>query len=287
MFCAISGEAPEEPVVSTKSGHIFEKRVILKWLESNNKDPVSDGVLTLDDLIPLKVNKSIKPRPTAATSVPGMLQLFQNEWDALMLETFDLKQQLDSVRQELSHALYQHDAACRVIARLIKERDEARNALTNLKTHVPQAEDGMEVENSSSGISEAVKNKLTAKSQELSKERKNRKVPENLATVDEIKDYIPISTNNVHKSTPPGVTSVDIHLKNQDLIVSGGADTNAVIFNRSVGKVVATLSGHSKPINDVLFHSTEEVVFSASKDKTAKIWRNEKKSICGGTYCYS
>ena len=71
----------------------------------------------------------MKPKPVLATSIPGLLVSLQNEWDSMMLESFTLKKHLQAVRQELSQALYQHEAACRVIARLIKERDAAREAL--------------------------------------------------------------------------------------------------------------------------------------------------------------
>jgi pre-mRNA-processing factor 19 len=133
MFCAISGNVPEEPVVSKKTGHVFEKRLIEKYVAETGRCPVTQAELGADDLLALAAPKTAKPRAAPAASIPGLLGLFHDEWDALMLEAHSLRSALHASRQELSHALYQHDAACRVIARLLRERDEARAALDGVR----------------------------------------------------------------------------------------------------------------------------------------------------------
>ena len=166
-YLAVSGEAPAQPVASTKSGTVFEKRLIEAYIAEHGKDPVTGEEITTADLIELKctllclpsskelkanpqppfpASTTVRPRPPTLTSIPALLATFQNEWDALALETHTLRQQLVQVRQELSTALYQHDAATRVIARLLKERDEAREALSNVTVGAGASSAGMDVE---------------------------------------------------------------------------------------------------------------------------------------------
>lgn len=113
-------------------GNVFEKRLIESYILENGKDPVTGEDLTLEDLVELKTPRIVRPRPPTLTSIPSLLSVFQNEWDAMALETYNLQQSLKQTRQELSTALYQHDAAIRVIARLSRERDEARDALSRI-----------------------------------------------------------------------------------------------------------------------------------------------------------
>lgn len=135
-------------MVSQKSGQVYERRLIVKYINENGTDPITGDKLEESDLITVKAStcaalvcysfnhstgtsdpKSAAPRPPAATSVPALLQTLQNEWDATMLEAFTLRQQNNSLRQELSVALYTQDAATRVVARLMRERDAARECV--------------------------------------------------------------------------------------------------------------------------------------------------------------
>eukprot|EP00696_Hemimastix_kukwesjijk_P014994 gnl/Hemi2/3086_TR1091_c0_g1_i1.p1 gnl/Hemi2/3086_TR1091_c0_g1~~gnl/Hemi2/3086_TR1091_c0_g1_i1.p1 ORF type:complete len:483 (+),score=162.10 gnl/Hemi2/3086_TR1091_c0_g1_i1:78-1526(+) len=271
MLCALTGQVPVAPVVSTKSGHLFERSVIEKHLKETGTCPVTNQPLTIDQLMPIQTNPVVKPRNLVGASVPDMLSSFQNEWDTLMLETYRLKEQLDQARQELSQALYQHDAACRVIARLIKERDEARNAVQN--THLQ----GGTAATTASGIPAEIIKKMQQKSSLLSQARKRRLVSPGLATPEQLEQYRNVKSNMPHSATAPGVLCLDVHPE-QKLVLTGGADSNAVLFNRETGKVVCTLQGHTSRLSEVLFHTNENSMFSSSHDGTVRIWRPEGES---------
>jgi len=273
MLCALSGVEPKEPVVS-RFGHIFEKTLIEKQLSQDPTCPITKEPLSPEELIPLKVNKAVQPRPAGGASIPGLLQLLQNEWDAGILENFALKKQLDSVRQELAHALYQHDAACRVIARLIKERDEARQALADLQLNQPRGgSNQMEIEQ---GFTTELKAQLAQLSQQLSDARPNRQTGG--VSLEALSGFKEKASYSVHSSSQPGVLSVDVHPQLSYLTVSGGADHSAVVFDSQKKQKLATLTGHSQPVDHVKFHPTGSVILTGSRDKTVRVWTARDES---------
>lgn len=124
------------PVVPTTnnfiSGVIYEKRLIEQYINEHGTEPSTGEALTADDLLSINSSRIARPRPPTLTSIPALLATFQNEWDSLALETYNLREQLARTREELATSLYQHDAAVRVIARLTTERNEARDALSRI-----------------------------------------------------------------------------------------------------------------------------------------------------------
>lgn len=165
-----------------------------------------------EELIEIKTPPIVKPKPPSATSIPATLKTMQDEWDALMLHTFTQRQQLQTARQELSHALYQHDAACRVIARLNKEVTAAREALATLKPQAgilaaPAAQQAMDVEQvgyatqpvEQTGMTQDIIEKLQEKATILTDERRNRgrTLPKDLVTPEQIRNFKIIASHPV------------------------------------------------------------------------------------------
>lgn len=97
-----------------------------------------------------------------------------------------------------------------------------------------------------------------------------------LAPVAAIQQFKQQKSAPVHQASAPGILSLDIHPhpERQHLIVTGGVDKTAVVFNSQTEKKEATLSGHSKPVVAVRFQpDSDSIVHTASQDGTARVYR--------------
>ncbi|KAI0148379.1 WD40-repeat-containing domain protein [Xylariaceae sp. FL1272] len=299
MLCAISGEPPQEPVVSKLSGSVFEKRLIEKYIEENGKDPVTGEDLTTEDLLPIKTARVVRPRPPTLTSIPALLSTFQNEWDALALETYNLKEQLARTREELSTALYQHDAAIRVIARLTRERDEARDALSRVSVSgaAPSNGDAMAVD--APTLSDEFIAKVDETQARLSKSRKKRPVPEGWTTPDLIATFTVEASTSLPVGQATTLTTesgyaavggldgdvaiysveadnVERSLKVDESVTDSVWEGSKVTFSTAKGSVkvfengseIASFTEHAGPATGLALHPSKEILASIGSDKS-------------------
>lgn len=212
----------------------------------------------MEDLVDLKQARIVRPRPPTVTSIPALLSTWQNEWDATVLETFQLKQQLAETRQELSTALYFNDAAEKVIARLQRERDEARDALAKVSITSNGANgangDAMQVDGQ--GLPESVVARIEETQKQLSSTRRKRAVPEDWATPETLQAF---DTKHTSESLYPGSQSLAID-ETGDLVLLGGVDGVAGVYSLSQGQLVQTLKCGGGAVVDGLWYGTKPVV---------------------------
>uniref|UniRef100_A0A674P1D3 Pre-mRNA-processing factor 19 n=1 Tax=Takifugu rubripes TaxID=31033 RepID=A0A674P1D3_TAKRU len=291
LVCAICNEVPEHPCVSPVSNQVFERRLIEKYIAENGTDPMNGQPLSEEQLIDIKVSHPIRPKAPSATSIPAILKSLQDEWDAVMLHSFTLRQQLQTTRQELSHALYQHDAACRVIARLTKEVTAAREALATLKPQAglvaPQAiaasqptavgagGEPMEI-NEQVGMTPEIIQKLQDKATILTTERKKRgkTVPEDLVRAEDLGKYHQVASHvGLHSASVPGILALDLCPSDTSKVLTG----TLFLFRSGSLKLMFLEFGVKSFLSLCLFLPSQSVVFSASPDSTIRVW-----SVTGG-----
>lgn len=135
--------------------------------------------------------------------MPALLSLFQEEWDSVALEQFELRRNLTETKQELSTALYSLDAALRVISRLTKERDEAREALAkfsdNIGTVSSKTIEVQEVEmgESDDQLKTSLRSTVEKTFQELSSKRKRTKLQPKWATDDAVSQLLQATPSTI------------------------------------------------------------------------------------------
>jgi pre-mRNA-processing factor 19 len=287
MYCCLTGVVPDEPVVSRLNGTLYERRVIEKYIDQHHRDPNTKEPLAKDDLIPVRSGAANGPRAVTAATIPGLLAQLHSEWDAVMLEQFGLRQQLAAAQQELSHALYKHDAACRVITKLIVERDEARRAAgipvdsdkatTRLDSDMGSMRDARD-DVASSGLPANVCAEIDKQAERLRAARKKREVAREVPKPADLGNYVEVAdlspSHTMTTGTATGISCVAVLETNgMQAVFSGGNDGKAICYDVQRQAPVATLIGHQGAIHDM--EAALDFVVTASEDSTTRVWRSE------------
>ncbi len=259
--CELSGEplnTATDEIVVTPSGHVCLKKLLLtKLSENGGMDPFGNGAAPLSeqDVIVLHYkNKIIPPRPSV-TSMPALLGLVGKEYEALVLELFDTRKALEETRKELSHALYQNDAAVRVVARLAQERDAARQELMTYKANIPPEEETDKepptkrakttspssfVEPTPNGIPPQDLESMTETWQSLAKERKDKKKSLEVVPPETLKELVELDKKNWHKTrNKAGI--VDMKFSEKE-IVTAGRDKQLIVYSLTSQTLVHTIT---------------------------------------------
>ena len=143
-----------------------------------------------------------------------------------------------------------------------------------------------DVEMAEGGLPAEILSEIDETHKTLSASRKKRKPPANppagYATVAQLKTYTATHTiPSLHSASPAGITSLALSSTNPSQFLTGGNDHIVQLYDRSTDKVLASLRGHTKKVNQVAFREKADeptIVLSAGADKVAKVWAHDSAS---------
>lgn len=291
--CKLSGVIITKPVIDKVSGYVYQKDEIEKHILKTSQCPITGREMQMDDLFEMKQNEdlSLKTEINTSQKIPSVLKRINSEWENIQIYNFHLKKELDDLKKESSHLLYQHESANLVISRLLKEKDEYLNKLNYFKTQVREVnynankEIDEEKEFDYMGITEEFSQKISENSSFMAKSRKNKIIPKGFCEEKVLKKFkISANFNSIeseknNKNANLGFSSIDIHPKNQNLIIN--CNNNAEIFinyynfeEEKFTNFQKVEKVNSKKINFVKFkNSNEELSFiSGSSDNSASFF---------------
>lgn len=280
MQCLLSQAVPRYPVVAP-CGCLFEQSLIEKYIDEHHCCPITGEPLQRQNLIAVKAaNKPQRSGPvmTGAATVPALLERLNQEWEVSALETFTLRNKLAQMGQELSMALNQYEAACRVIASLkmecevLKQQNDAATVGANVGVVVPPV-------------------LLSSIDQQEAQHRERRK---NLAAA--AKGAAPVAPlmKAIHTiSTASPVLSLCIVVP---YVYTGGMSSHHELRRYALqsaehdGSSMKPLVGvgHNAAIHTITATTDGSVIVTASEDHTVRVWHvaDDSKLVCDNTLRY-
>lgn len=134
---------------------------------------------------------------------------------------------------------------------------------------------------------------LTNPSSRLSTARRKRKAPATYVSQAQVRTFKTKHTiPSLHSASAAGINSIAVsstaspdggNPEEPSLFLTGGNDKIVQLYDRTAGRVLASLKGHTKKISHVAFcesggESVNRMILSASADKTARIWSHDSAS---------
>lgn len=226
--------------------------------------------MTVEDLVPINIDEGVPPRPQGTNSIPSLLKAFQSEWDAMALEMYQLRTELAQTKQELGTTLYTHDAACRVIAKIMAERDEARDALAKLSFSVGNDSNGyMDAMDVDGGIPKKYLQMVDETLNKLSSARKKRKTPASYIKPSDFESFKCLFEKSI------SIPSCALVTTNTDNVLLGDNDGYIHLFDKASNLLQTSKMHHSLPVTSlsyIMTDSEEIVLISSSTDGKIRLW---------------
>ncbi len=108
------------------------------------------------------------------------------------------------------------------------------------------------------------------------------------------------ANSSLHSASAPGITAMDVHAENDNIVATGGVDKHVVVYNHAEERILSTFKGHSKKITGVILHPSSNAAISSSLDATVRVWNaktaesistiNVRRGVGGGecvSYCHT
>ena len=262
--CALTGKIPVHPVLSPQ-GIVFEKEDIQQYLVNSNFCPVTGNPLSFENLIDIQINPPNNyPSAVRATTFTDYLNGLTQEWNAAQKELFETRKQLAQCQRELAQALYENEAAKRVIAKLISE-GSATIIEPNITNQNSDVSNQFELESFINQSALDYLNKLNFQSKLEVLTRQSSMI------LNAYRSYTPKPFSDINQT----LTAIEVNSIFK--LLMGTSEGNIIIFDVSQCKPIEQLNIGNKPV--ISIKSLQNNSFLVSDTEKTQIYTDYNNKI--------